>query len=169
DDNDKTDNDLESQDDEDMGFSSSIQPLQAVEEQEQTPLQVRRINLAELNRSVARHRPTTTAVSTPHDKDQNHGSPPRDTRPGSDSEDDDINQQICDAFNCKANSPDPAAADNSDLADNDTNQAGALLIPLLARDVKLNSAPTINDFANPIVRGLLLTGIRKYEGHVVGR
>ncbi|KAG6906380.1 hypothetical protein DXG01_014195 [Tephrocybe rancida] len=119
-DNDKTDNDLESQDDEDMGFLSLITLL-----------------IIALPPWLCQH---------PHNKDQN----PRTARLGSDSDEDDINQQICDTFNRKANSPDPVAADDGDLADNHTNQAGALMIPLLSPDVKLSSAPTINDFANPV-------------------
>ncbi|KAG6823281.1 hypothetical protein H0H92_010739, partial [Tricholoma furcatifolium] len=142
-------------DDKEIGFSSSIQPLQAIEEQEQTTLlQVRRIKLAELNCSTAR-RHTSQPEST-HHKPQNQDSG---------NEDDSDNQKITKNFNERVQTA--AAADNSDSGTND--KPTGLLTPRLVPDVKESAPPTITDYASPVVRSLLLAAVRKYEGHIIGR
>ncbi|KAG6808948.1 hypothetical protein H0H92_002282 [Tricholoma furcatifolium] len=148
----------ESEDEDEIGFSSSIRPLQPIEEQEKTtPLQVRRINLTELNQSTARRRSSQPTRSNRQNSQDS-------------SDEDDHNQKIAKDFNERVQTAATAAATNNDDTDStdDKTKAG-LLTPRLIPDVKETAPPAITDYASPIVRRLLLAAVRKYQGCIIGR
>ncbi|KAG6805349.1 hypothetical protein H0H92_015767, partial [Tricholoma furcatifolium] len=140
----------ESEDEEDLGFSSSIAPL-PVEPDTDTPL--RRIDLRQLNGitkpgSLTRN---VNATSSPI--------------PSSDmmTYDEDISPA---AFVPHAA---PQSNQRGSFEDHEMSTSGGPLKVTLVANLKPSAAPTIADFTDPIVRSLLRKAVRQYEALICGK
>ncbi|KAG6916633.1 hypothetical protein DXG01_006053 [Tephrocybe rancida] len=148
------DEDIESEDEEHLGFSSSIWPLERTNEPAHTPI----------HRSTACRPSQLTSVvnQTPlhrHADLDNEGNNDQQAT---------IPLNIVGGFVAVGGSVGAPANDDQPSSDSKP-EASALLLARLCNGVKLTAAPAVNDYADPIVRSHLLGSIRKYEAHVAGR
>ncbi|KAG6807732.1 hypothetical protein H0H92_006578 [Tricholoma furcatifolium] len=160
----------ESQDDEDCGFSSSIKHLPATDQEpNHTPL--RRINLAQINDTVTtskRRRVDSSATSSPQPPVETQSDNSTRRRSASALFDNDDALQGSYTSNPSPQSDrsldrDPSATPTS------TETHRTRFVIELVPSLKESAPPTLADFADPIVRALLLTAMHEYEALVLSK